>query len=1080
MKRMLFIILGIIFLLISMTFANAQTFNFNCQNTFSCSIKDYCSNVSNAIPALLVGGGGAYNESTGQALPTTYTFSSNTTGENTCTVKVNSTAYFNQSQTDETSSIYINDQLIGKTIDNYCNGPESTSCVYCGNNIQSIFTGTINLNQTNTLRIEGHQSHGVISVDLDCLSNNNCESNIAPAIKTIPNQTMRYSSSLQIDLWDYVSSATQRLSDLNLSISQNNQIANCSLTDNRYINCTSSTNLGQTQLTVTARDNCNLSTSKTFQINVTNQTPLLNVADQSKNCSSNLTNFINLTNYSVDEELSKLTYTILSESNTNLLSCQINNNYLTCDINSCSSSYSDLVIRVTDVLGASSTDNIRITLNQTGPAWKSIPTKCLSNSESQIYDLRNYVTYPTSNTDKNNITFSVSNQSNIATANCYLENNYYLSCNQVSNTQNESTLTLNATFNNASSSTTLLIKSQCTSNNEVTITSDISNICLESCTSKTQLISVKNPTAEKQCFNFELEKLSGGYLDVSLSRNEFCLNSKESTTISLSSNSCTTDSDYYKLRLTDQISKKYLDFTYSIGERCSSSYGEFKINSYNPQVCQGKSATYEIDVSNYSNQSKTINLMAENSFLLPYFSTNNLTLLAGQTKTVKLNVNATNASLGYKSIQLSGTASNYNLEKLMTFEVVDCSEISERNIILSSADSCFDVSRGQNFTGSFTVKRQSNGTGCECSLNNKMGVELFSPDSSALLGYTSIDLKCSEEKIIPFSITIPSDLHSGVNFITFAGKEKLQGVFDDELGTIDDLKFCINVRGDYSSRLLIKSTQIDIPYCSSKLFEVEIINDGDFEQTFNLNELSKPIGTEVIFSENTITVPKKSSKSFYVSISTNPSSLIANNQSVKFTATPENYYTEYGSNSSNSQSVLTGEIFFNITDKITLSDLEIVSYSNKVNLPKGANTEYTVVIKNNSSTGKYNLSITLDQNLPKGITFESKSIDRLNAGEQITLTGKIYSSIDSDINIGQELSNNLVINQGSFIINRVPITIKITENNESGAIFAGLFNMFTNAPLLGFVLVGFLLVMVAIIILVPDTKNYKEPWMGVD
>ena len=165
----IFKILGIIFILLAMTiFANAETYQFDCDGEFNCSIKSYCQDVPGAVPGLLVHYGGAFSYDLGDQ-PIDYTFTSTTPGVNICSINAKTTAMYDQGQGNEVTAIYVNGNHLATTADNYCNADTGGGCTFCGIDSQNLGQFTVTLEETNTLTVIGEDSHALIAVTLDCV-----------------------------------------------------------------------------------------------------------------------------------------------------------------------------------------------------------------------------------------------------------------------------------------------------------------------------------------------------------------------------------------------------------------------------------------------------------------------------------------------------------------------------------------------------------------------------------------------------------------------------------------------------------------------------------------------------------------------------------------------------------------------------------------------------------------------------------------------------------------------------------------------------------------------------------------------
>ena len=346
-----FKIVGIILILLALTvFAKADTYTFDCDDPFNCSIKSYCQDTPGAAPGLLVGGGGAYSYALGNQ-PTEYSFNAISTGEQLCEATVTVSAMYDQGQVNERTRIYINGQDMGSTVDNYCNASTGGGCLFCGRDTQKLGAQKITLQEVNTLKVYGYDSHVLVAVVLNCAGGNNCSQNLDPRIDEIEDKTIPYNTgNFRIDLWDKITDHTDPFSDLNINVSVDGNTINCTLDNNRYLTCIAGNVLGDSVVTITVIDPCEAQDTEEFIVSVVNQPPHLTVPDQIKSCASDMNQFIDLRYYGWDEQINDVNFMVMAQSNLDLLTCQIDNNFfLTCIVNTCDEDYSDITVRITDI-----------------------------------------------------------------------------------------------------------------------------------------------------------------------------------------------------------------------------------------------------------------------------------------------------------------------------------------------------------------------------------------------------------------------------------------------------------------------------------------------------------------------------------------------------------------------------------------------------------------------------------------------------------------------------------------------------------------------------------------------------------
>ncbi len=1060
----LFKILGILLLVMSFTvFANAATFNLNCSNPFSCGSTTYCASAAN--PSLLQ----HYSSNN-------YTVNSSTTGEHTCSATVRLTGFGNPNgtnQNNEITSVYLNGVKIGTTVDRYANTSDPSGTTFCGVDTQTIGPATLNLSSTNTVTISSEASHGVVSVVLNCTPTgyyDECEYNSTPRITNLVNRTIRYNSNFQIDLWNHINDADHRLSELEISATINNDLLDCEIQDNRYLVCDSLNYTGSSILTIRATDPCDDMASVDFTVNITNNPPVINVPDQERSCASNLNRFINLRNYSYDEELNLATFSLLSQSNTDLLNCRIDGGYyLTCDVNNCSESYSDLVILITDVLGLTNDTNFRINLTNSSPTASVIPDICINNSNSNIIDFKNYFS---DLEDKNNLTYTLVDQNTNVNVDCRIPSlASNLSCELKTNAFTSNLLRIRATDSGAKSvEQTMILQTNCfdnpTGSGTFTFSAPQIGVCLEKCTSHTTQIEVENKTFEEKYFSFDL--IYNNHLEVSLGKNNFWLSPGQKTFVPLNVRTCTNDNEFYEVEVRDYDNNMSLFFQYEIGT-CNNFDG-FRIDEYENKICKGDIGKISLDVFNTTSELKIINLISENQLLLPYFEKERIILNEYDKTTVDLIVNAKYAPLGKYNVFLEGAADNYLIKKRAVIEVVDCSEITERNLLIETADFCHVVEKGGRVDSSFTVRRLVEG----CSICNfdKLGVDLSILGMPNELSFNTVYLEGNEQKIIDYTIYVPKNAAAGVHLLTVTGTELKQGVFDNTIGFVDQETICINVLGESKSELKLLTQQKDIIWCESEIFELEIKNTGDFDETFALSLHDLPIGVTAFLSETTINIKKGETKIIYVSIASNPESKIIDNQFITVKL--------------NGAVNLSAKIYFNIKQKASFEDLEFLSATELLTIKTGENKIYELILRNNSNKTYKNVEIGFE-NLPVGVNIQNRLIDSIAPGQIVIVSGDVsFIDVNGEFKPAFVIKSFNYINKKEFrliLIDNKPFDMGFISgagigNNDNQGNLTGLFAFggFNFGIGLGIFLLLVLLMFVLLVFFTSE-QNKEEVWM---
>ena len=268
--------------------------------------------------------------------------------------------------------------------------------------------------------------------------------NTAPEIKGLPDKTYCSDSGLQariIDLWQYTHDAETPSDKLIYSLEQSNPAsAHCAIEQNRYVSCTIGS-IGSSLVRVEASDG-SLKGTDDFIITSkdctpVNTAPVISGLPDKEFCAGTGTQskIIDLWQYAYDKESAddKLSYSILSQSNTAIGSCTvIDNRYITCTVTDKLGS-SDIKVQVSDGRLASydvfALKTKDCTPVNTAPVWLPIPDKeyCAgSGMQSKIVDLWHYAYDKESSDDK--LSFGILSSSAEGHT-CQLVEGRYVSCN---------------------------------------------------------------------------------------------------------------------------------------------------------------------------------------------------------------------------------------------------------------------------------------------------------------------------------------------------------------------------------------------------------------------------------------------------------------------------------------------------------------------------------------------------------------------------------------------------------------------------------------------------------------------------
>ncbi|MFA6319956.1 MAG: FixG Ig-like domain-containing protein [archaeon] len=898
-------------------------------------------------------------------------------------------------------------------------------------------------------------------VSANCVVNDPCGLDMAPYILDIPNQTISYIDLVRIDLWDYVKDYDDFSSELELFFEViDGESVDCEIVSNRFLEC-SVIDLGENVFGLTVMDSCGKEDYKEFSINVTNSPPRIFVPNKSVSCVEDLEKFIDLRDYSADENKSELVFELVDQSNTDLMDCVIEEDYyLSCFVNSCVNESSTIIISTEDSFGEVAEATFVMSVRNASPVWESVSPKCISESESNLFDLRDYVS---DKEDGSELDFDLNN-SLLTGLVCLIEDDYFVSCELSSNKFLTNELSVSATDSFGNTSTkSIFVSGNCTDENRgsISFTSKVYGICLEKCSTYAFPIKVENDSNKRVCFDFDSKSIPYNYLETFVSNNKFCLNSGESSEVTLNVNSCSAQERTYTVKVFDNEINLDLDFEFEVGN-CNNFDG-FKIEEYDGTICSGEKREYSVLVKNSSSIEKKIYLSAENSFMLPHFNKDYIILQGDESEYVSLKINASSLRVGSSEVvSILGVGEDYHIKKLINFDVVDCSNIKKRTFELSVPSVCFDVERGQKFESQFSIRRNSDGD--DCSITKKdFFLNLYGATSE--LSYNTVSLKKGDSKTIFYSLSVPSDLSAGKNYVT------VNAVDGFEWDSFSESKnICLNVLPQSDSSFFVRTQLKDVIWCGSNIFEIEVVNNGDLDENYSLSYIELPTGVSINFSESNFTVKKGESKTIYVSVSTNPNSRIGDNQKIQLKL--------------DGSTQLNTTIYFSIKERTSFDNLQILSATSKISMVGGSSAAFDLVIRNNSQKDLNGVIVSIES-LPSQVGYEEILIPLIKSGEVIAVNGLIKAG---DVNGVYDpvfvVASNEFLNKKSFVL-----SISKNEGFFSG-MFTGLFSFGLNpisfnelnfGGIFGLVILAIILIvlvwLITLGVLIVSKPVSKEAWM---
>jgi len=737
--------------------------------------------------------------------------------------------------------------------------------------------------------------------------------------------------------------------------------------------------------------------------------PSIDLQGRTVSCADDLNKMFYLPSYSSDLNVLALKYSISSQSNPALANCFIDNNYyLSCKVNSCRDAETDVEVRVDDNFGHFSTDFFTLAVRNYSPVWSTLPTVCIQNSSFKFINLKEYAT---DSEDKNNLSFSLFDVTNPVGLNCYIQDGSYLSCDLTSNRHLTSVMKIRAVDSTGKDSNfSYSVSSNCfdadASPSDGTergfyLESVSAGICLEKCSSTGTQMKLVNNTDSKRCFDFDAESTPYNLLNVSVTPTRVCAQPNSTAFFTLNTNTCGAEERPYNIHVFAFDTN--LETTISAEVGTCGNFDGFRILETDGSICKGSSKEFTVLVRNTSSTQKKINLLADNSMILPYFTKDSIILASGEQKEVKLVVNAQNLNLGYETITLSGDASDYHIQKRMNVNVVDCSSVINRTFSLSVPSVCYNVRRGQTLSGQFNIYRPvTNGDDC---YYNPKNYSFSLTGMPVQLSYPSVTLNAGEGRAVNYTISVPKDARAGNNYLTLLAAD------GSEWNSFNESKIiCLNVTPESKVGLFVNTQSKDITIGETEVFEVEAVNTGDLDSNYNISVIDTPGSVNVALSESNFIIKKGESKKVYAAVSVGLAARVGVDRIITLKL--------------NGPAQATASIYFNVLGKSFFDNIEILSATSKVKMLSNSSATYSIVVRNNTGAELKNVIVSFE-NVPKDVNIESVTIASLMPNKSVTISGTIIAGDTNGV-----FEPVFVVTSGS-LVNKKSFDLEIEYNSKN-------------------------------------------------
>jgi len=507
-------------------------------------------------------------------------------------------------------------------------------------------------------------------------------------------------------------------------------------------------------------------------------------------------------------------------------------------------------------------------------------------------------------------------------------------------------------------------------NASASIYAEKSTLALEKDSSATALIHIRNDTGERVKVELKARPYNS-FISYEFSSNNFYLNSGEETVTSLnfySSNDAPTGENEV------EVTAKYYDYygNYSLQEERTILHVNI-LPSYNTEaeqinvsyskknLCKDRENTIQVRIENNSPYTKELRISTDSELFLPIVVEDRLEMEGYESRYINIKINP--------SEQLENDSYTINLfietpdtliKKAIEFNLTECEKETQRLFELEFEGACTSIEKNKEKRIYFTLKNLT---------SEEQTVKLaVVGDIPTELNQKKLVLEPREERYSFLTVKPEQDKTIGYHSIELHA-------FNDYFSTSDTK--CIQVQKLHSIKAKLIKDFLEIEKGTSKIFEIEIQNSGDYDEEFSAKIKQKPPEVNVTFSEKNFIVEKNSKKIIYISINPLLKAESGTQKVIVSLRDSETINLTLNFNVKEESKPKAGEGF-----------IEIESYPKTIELQAGKTTQIKLSIKNVSGQDLENIKVYLE-GIGEEITAGEPSIEELTDGKTASLSMNI-------------------------------------------------------------------------------------------
>ncbi|MFH1392013.1 MAG: hypothetical protein ABIH20_06895 [Candidatus Diapherotrites archaeon] len=668
----------------------------------------------------------------------------------------------------------------------------------------------------------------------------------------------------------------------------------------------------------------------------------------------------------------------------------------------------------------------------------------------KFVDLRDYAKDDFSSAG--NLFYKIKNESNVHLIDCFIEDDYYVSCeapmNGVLGTNTITVQVINSKGTADDDSFNVKVFSDAVPE-QVIFSVDRDEVIIEPSDSINVVLTIENQYPERKCFELDAELDHDERDDIRAvpAKDSFCLNANEKTSLSMTITSFDdARADFYDVDVILDYGNGSRELRVDVEVVDLENPLEL-VRTSDYYVCRTP-YTQEIEVrlENNSNRYQEIQLNAEHELLMPEFEYPVTRLAANDSDemVMRIHVNQTTALTDY-TIPVFIRSENHFVERDIKIRLIAC----EDNVFdLDVTPNEQRIERGdREFYTVILTSADDEAQNVRLSVDSDLPAELESYNVYLqAYGEVKLDLEVRARES-------DDDGNHKIKVTAWNSKET-------EQETVKAI-----VESEHKLEMIIENNDFEARICSAtdgQVFEARILNTGDYDETVELTLAHVHESIQAILSEDEIDIEAGGEKTVYVFINPSYGTPLGN---YTLTLIAESDHDE-----------LREQLRYKVVEaeqNAIEGIIEITSYPREVVLVPGEEKLLSFTIKNPLYGRMDNVRLRFF-GANNGITVFPMSLGSLEAGESIT----VKRTIKASESVSEKTYDSVIEVRADGYVTAVPMRIKITETpekeiDEEAGLLAGFAVLGGGEIILGGVIIIILLLAIIVMLSLLNSNESK-------